>query len=237
MCSHSRIKPIMIPSFPSSWQPILNSERDKPYFYKLESFVDEERATHEIYPPQDEVFSSLEWTPYDNTRVLILGQDPYHGAGQGHGLAFSVRPRISKPPSLINIFRELRDDLGYKVPNNGFLVPWANQGVLLLNAVLTVRAGEANSHKGRGWEKLTDEIIKTVNDKTEHVVFVLWGGYAARKIPLIDSARHTIIRSAHPSPLSAHNGFFGSRPFRQINTALQKHGQAEIDWQIPDIPR
>lgn len=225
----------MIHPFPSSWQPILGAEREKPYFQKLESFVDEERATHTIFPPQDQVFSALELTPYEQTRVLILGQDPYHGAGQGHGLAFSVRPHIAKPPSLINIFRELRDDLGCRVPNNGFLVPWAGQGVLLLNAVLTVRAGQANSHKSKGWEKLTDEIIRRVNEKAEHVVFVLWGGYAAKKIPLIDDARHTIIRSAHPSPLSAHNGFFGSRPFSQINAALQAHGQAEIDWQIPDI--
>jgi uracil-DNA glycosylase len=227
----------MLPSFPLSWQSILEAERDKPYFQKLETFVDEERAAHTIFPPPDEVFSSLELTPYNNTRVLILGQDPYHGANQGHGLAFSVRPGIAKPPSLVNIFRELRDDSGCKVPNNGFLVPWAEQGVLLLNAVLTVRQGKANSHKGRGWEKLTDQIMKAVSNKEEHVVFVLWGGYAAKKIPLIDDARHTIIRAAHPSPLSAHNGFFGSRPFSQINAALQAHGRAEIDWQIPDIAK
>ena len=225
----------MIPEFPASWQPFLNDERDKPYFQKLEQFVDEERATHTIYPPQEEVFSALAITSYEKTRVLILGQDPYHGANQGHGLAFSVRPGITKPPSLVNIFRELRNDLGYKVPKNGYLVPWARQGVLMINAVLTVRAGEANSHKGKGWEKLTDEIIRRVNEKESRVVFVLWGGYAAKKMALIDDTRHTIVRSAHPSPLSAHNGFFGSKPFSHINGALRESGQAEIDWQIPDL--
>jgi uracil-DNA glycosylase len=225
----------MIPPFPPSWQPLLNAERDKPYFQKLEQFVDAERATHNVYPPQEQVFSALELTPYEQVRVLVLGQDPYHGPNQGHGLAFSVRPGVAKPPSLVNIFRELRDDVGCKVPNNGYLVPWAQQGVLLLNAVLTVRAHEANSHKGKGWEKLTDEIIRRVNEKESRVVFVLWGGYAAKKLSLIDESRHTVVRSAHPSPLSAHNGFFDSKPFSQINAALRDSGQAEINWQIADM--
>jgi uracil-DNA glycosylase len=225
----------MIPPFPPSWQPLLNAERDKPYFQKLEQFVDAERATHNVYPPQEQVFSALELTPYEQVRVLVLGQDPYHGPNQGHGLAFSVRPGVAKPPSLVNIFRELRDDVGCKVPNNGYLVPWAQQGVLLLNAVLTVRAHEANSHKGKGWEKLTDEIIRRVNEKESLVVLVLWGGYAAKKLSLIDESRHTVVRSAHPSPLSAHNGFFDSKPFSQINAALRDSGQAEINWQIADM--
>jgi uracil-DNA glycosylase len=225
----------MIPPFPASWQPMLNAERDKPYFHKLEQFVDGERQEHAVYPPQEQVFSALELTPYEQVRVLILGQDPYHGPNQGHGLAFSVRPGVAKPPSLVNIFRELRDDLGCKVPNNGYLIPWAQQGVLLLNAVLTVRAHEANSHKGKGWEKLTDEIIRRVNEQETPVVFVLWGGYAAKKLSLIDESRHTIVRSAHPSPLSAHNGFFGSKPFSQINQVLRDSGQTEINWQVPDL--
>lgn len=225
----------MIPEFPSSWQPLLNAERDKLYFQKLEQFLDNERQEHTVYPPQEQVFSALELTPYEQVRVLILGQDPYHGPNQGHGLAFSVRPGVAKPPSLVNIFRELREDLGCKVPNNGYLVPWAQQGVLLLNAVLTVRAHEANSHKAKGWEKLTDEIIRRVNEKESRVVFVLWGGYAGKKELLIDASRHTVVRSAHPSPLSAHNGFFGSKPFSQINQILRDSGQVEINWQISDM--
>ncbi|HEX8834120.1 MAG TPA: uracil-DNA glycosylase [Abditibacteriaceae bacterium] len=225
----------MLPPFPASWQPVLDAEREKPYFQKLEEFVEAERATHTVFPPRENVFSALELTPYEKVSVFILGQDPYHGAGQAHGLAFSVLPGVSKPPSLGNIFKELRDDVGCKVPNNGFLKPWAEQGVLMLNAVLTVRAGEANSHKARGWEKFTDEVIRQVNAKPEPVVFVLWGGYAAKKLSPIDAGRHAVIRSAHPSPLSAHNGFFGSRPFSKINELLREAGKPEIDWQIPDL--
>lgn len=224
----------MIPPIPDAWR-VLESEREQPYFSRLEAFVDAERAAHKVFPPQDEVFSALQLTPLQRVRVLVLGQDPYHGEGQGHGLAFSVRPGISKPPSLVNIFRELRDDLGCKVPNNGYLVPWAQQGVLLMNAVLTVRAQEANSHKGKGWEKFTDAAIRAVNDKAEPVVFVLWGGYAGKKEGLIDSSRHIVLKSAHPSPLSANVGFFGSRPFSKINQALQEAGRGEIDWQIPNL--
>ena len=224
----------MIPPIPDSWR-VLESEREQPYFQKLEAFVDEERRTQTVFPPEDEVFSALELTPLNEVRVLVLGQDPYHGAGQGHGLAFSVRPGVSKPPSLVNIFRELRDDLGCKVPNNGYLVPWAQQGVLLLNAVLTVRAHEANSHKGKGWEKFTDAAIRAINDQAEPVVFVLWGGYAGKKESLIDTSRHIVLKSAHPSPLSANVGFLGSRPFSKTNQALQQAGRGEIDWQIPDL--
>lgn len=220
---------------PESWKPVVGAELEKPYFEKLRTFVEAERAAHTIYPPDEHVFAALEATPYENVKVFLLGQDPYHGPGQAHGLSFSVLPGVGKPPSLQNIFRELRDELDCKVPNNGYLMPWANQGVLLLNAVLTVRASEPNSHKGKGWEKFTDAVLKAVNEKEEQVVFVLWGGYARKKASLIDTSRHVIIESAHPSPLSAHNGFFGSRPFSKINEALRAGGQGEIDWQIPDL--
>ncbi len=220
---------------PESWQGALGDELQKPYFEKLRDFVDAERASQTIFPPEDKVFGALEATPYESVKVFLLGQDPYHGPGQAHGLSFSVLPGNTKPPSLINIFKELHDDLGCKVPNNGYLMPWAQQGVLLLNAVLTVRAHQANSHKGKGWEKFTDAVLKAVNEKQERVVFVLWGGYARKKVPLIDTSRHVIVESAHPSPLSAHTGFFGSKPFSQINAALREAGQGEIDWQIPNL--
>ena len=219
----------MLPLFPESWQS-LESEREQPYFSLLEKFVDAERATHEIFPSQGQEFSALEATPLNQVRVFILGQDPYHGPGQGHGLAFSVLPGVAKPPSLVNIFRELKDDIGCAAPRDGYLLPWASQGVLMLNAVLTVRRGEANSHKAKGWERLTDKIISLVNAQEERVVFVLWGGYAGKKESLIEAQKHTILKSAHPSPLSAHNGFFGSKPFSKINDALQEAGRDEIDW-------
>lgn len=220
---------------PPSWQAVVGDETEKPYFAALREFVAEERRTHAVYPPDGEEFTALELTPYEQVRVVILGQDPYHGPGQAHGLAFSVRPGVRPPPSLGNIFKELRDDLGCRIPNNGFLVPWAEQGVLLLNTVLTVREAEPNSHKGRGWEKFTDAIIRRVGHKDDEVVFVLWGAPAGKKTELIDTARHTIVQSVHPSPLSAKRGFFGSRPFSQINAALKKAGKPEIDWQIPDL--
>ena len=222
-------------SLPDDWHNALGAEFDQPYFHKLREFVDGERQVHTVFPPEDEVFNAFAHAPLSQVKVLLLGQDPYHDNNQAHGLCFSVRHGIKPPPSLQNMFRELRDDLGCRVPNNGYLMPWADQGMLLLNAVLTVRAHQANSHKSKGWEKFTDEAIRQVNAKTEHVVFVLWGGYAQKKLPLIDTSRHTVVQSAHPSPLSAHNGFFGSKPFSQINAALRAHGQTEIDWQLPDI--
>ncbi|HEX5690728.1 MAG TPA: uracil-DNA glycosylase, partial [Roseiflexaceae bacterium] len=167
--------------------------------------------------------------------VLLLGQDPYHDHNQAHGLCFSVRPGIRPPPSLANMFKELKDDLGCRVPNNGYLVPWAEQGILMLNAVLTVRAHTPNSHKGKGWERFTDAIIRAVSANDQRVVFVLWGGYAQKKLALIDAERHVVIQSAHPSPLSARNGFFGSQPFSRINAELRAAGRPEIDWQIPDL--
>ena len=222
-------------SFPPSWRAVVGDETEKPYFAALREFVAEERRTHPVYPPEGEEFTALELTPYDQVRVVILGQDPYHGPGQAHGLAFSVRPGVRPPPSLRNIFKELRDDLGCRIPDNGFLVPWAEQGVLLLNTVLTVREAAPNSHKGRGWEKFTDAVISRVGHRDDEVVFVLWGAPAGKKTELIDTERHTIVQSVHPSPLSAKRGFFGSRPFSQVNDALRRAGKPEIDWQIPDL--
>nr|WP_202451767.1 uracil-DNA glycosylase [Streptomyces sp. SID4948] len=219
---------------PDSWETALGGELDKPYFKQLTDFVEQERGEHRIFPPRDEVFAALAATPFDRVKVLILGQDPYHGEGQGHGLCFSVRPGVKTPPSLRNIFKELRDELGYPLPDNGCLMPWAEQGVLLLNAVLTVREGEANSHKGKGWEKFTDAVITALSDRPDPAVFVLWGNYAKKKLPLIDTARHTVIQGAHPSPLSA-KLFLGSRPFGQIDEAVKAQGHDPIDWRIPDL--
>jgi len=221
-------------TIPESWQTVIGDELAKPYFLQLQQFIAEERQNHTVYPPTEDVYNALKLTPYDQVRVLLLGQDPYHDENQAHGLCFSVRPGIKPPPSLVNIFKELRNDLGCRIPNHGYLVKWAEQGVLLLNAVLTVRAHQANSHKNKGWEKFTDAVIRAVNAKPDPVVFVLWGGYAQKKLKLIDTGRHTVVQSAHPSPLSANNGFFGSRPFSQINAILRAAGKPPIDWQIED---
>ena len=219
----------------TSWRPVLLAETEEPYWKELQQFVRTERKKHTVYPPDKEVFGALHLTPYEKVSVLVLGQDPYHGPRQAHGLCFSVRPGIEPPPSLVNIFKELRDDLGCKIPNHGNLEHWARQGVLLLNAVLTVRAGQPTSHKGKGWETFTDAIIRAVNGKPDRVVFVLWGAYARAKARFVDASRHVIVQTAHPSPLSASNGFFGSRPFSKINAALQAAGKPEIDGQIPDM--
>ena len=219
---------------PKSWLRVIGEELDQPYFHELAAFVDAERQRFAVYPPEADVFSALKLTPYAQARVVLLGQDPYHEPGQAHGLCFSVLPGVALPPSLRNIFRELRDDLGCPIPNNGYLISWATQGVLLLNTVLTVRAHAPNSHRGKGWERFTDAIIRSVNEKNHRVVFVLWGAAAQRKVELITSARHVIVRAAHPSPLSVRNGFFGSKPFSAINTALAAVGEPEITWQIPD---
>lgn len=221
---------------PRSWMTAVGEEFKKPYYQRLQEFLAEERRRYTVYPPEDEVFFALQTTHYENVNVLILGQDPYHDENQAHGLAFSVRPGVRPPPSLMNIFKELRDDLGCRIPNSGYLVPWAEQGVLLLNTVLTVRAHQPNSHKGKGWEKFTDTVFRKVNEKVDPVVFVLWGGHARKKRALIDTSRHLIVESAHPSPLSARSGFFGSRPFSRINQALKEAGKPEIDWQLPDLP-
>jgi uracil-DNA glycosylase len=215
---------------PREWHPLVAAELDTPQFHQLLSFLDEESRAHTIYPPQPDIFNALRLTPHEDVRVVILGQDPYHDDGQAHGLAFSVRPGVRPPPSLANIFRELRDDIGCAIPGHGYLVPWAEQGVLLLNTVLTVRAHAPASHKGKGWERFTDAVIRAVSAKETPVVFVLWGAPAQKKRALIDASRHTIIQSAHPSPLSARTGFFGSKPFSQINAALRTANAAEIDW-------
>jgi uracil-DNA glycosylase len=219
----------------TSWRPVLIEEAHKPYFKELQQFVSEARREHTVFPPEADVFAALHLTPYQSVNVLILGQDPYHDDDQAHGLCFSVRPGITIPPSLLNIFKEMKSDIGCSMPNNGCLTHWAEQGVLLLNAVLTVQAHQANSHKDKGWEIFTDAVIRAVNAKPDPVVFVLWGAYARKKIALIDRNRHIVIESTHPSPLSAHRGFFGSRPFSKINAALRSLGKPEIDWQISDL--
>ena len=217
----------------TDWNPILRAELTKPYWPELQRFVADERAHHPVYPPGDEVFAALHLTPYAAVKVLILGQDPYHGPGQAHGLCFSVRPGVPVPPSLQNIHAELHSDLGIEPPDHGCLDAWAAQGVLLLNTTLTVRARQAASHQGKGWEQFTDEIILAVSAKPERVVFILWGASARRKKGLVDTSRHVVIESAHPSPLSARNGFFGSRPFSRANASLAEVGRTPVDWRIP----
>ncbi len=222
----------MPPQLPASWNAVIGAEFEKPYFQNLETFVAGERAANQVFPPEEDVFSAFHLTPYESVTVFLLGQDPYHDDGQAHGLCFSVRPGIKPPPSLANMYKELHSDLGITPPKHGFLESWAKQGMLMLNAVLTVRAHTPNSHKDRGWETFTDAVIRVVSAKPDPVVFVLWGAYAQKKEKLIDTARHTVIKTAHPSPLSARNGFFGSKPYSTINAALKKHGKAEIDWSL-----
>lgn len=216
----------------TDWNPILKAELEQSYWSELQAFVRDEREHHQVFPPADEVFAALHKTPYADVLVLILGQDPYHGPGQAHGLCFSVKRPVPPPPSLANIFKELKSDLDLDPPEHGDLSAWADQGVLLLNSVLTVRAQTAASHANKGWETFTDQVIRAVNAKPEPVVFLLWGSYARKKKALIDTARHTVIESAHPSPLSARNGFFGSRPFSRTNEALERRGRAPINWRL-----
>lgn len=219
----------------TDWNPILKAEFKKPYWPALQEFVHAERTANAVYPPHDEVFAALHLTPFESVKVLLLGQDPYHGPGQAHGLCFSVQPGVKVPPSLVNIYKELESDLGIPAPDHGHLSHWARQGVLLLNTTLTVRAHQAASHQKQGWETFTDEVIKAVAAKEETVVFVLWGASAGRKKDLIDTDRHHIIQAPHPSPLSAHRGFFGSKPFSEINTVLSNAGREPIDWALPPI--
>jgi uracil-DNA glycosylase len=218
----------------TDWNPLLRGEFDKPYWATLQAFVRNEREHHVVYPPHQDVFAAIHLTSYADTRVMILGQDPYHGPGQAHGLCFSVRRGVAVPPSLVNIHKELQSDLGVPPVRHGNLEHWATSGVLLLNTTLTVRAGQAASHQGKGWETFTDQVIRVVNDKVDPVVFILWGASARKKRSLIDTSRHAIVESAHPSPLSAHNGFFGSRPFSTANEALIARGRQPIDWRLPD---
>lgn len=225
----------MMPAIPGSWRAEVGGEAGKPYFRQLREFVARERESFEVYPPERETFRALELTPFRDVSVLLLGQDPYPGPGQAHGLAFSVARGVAVPASLRNIYAELRTDIrGFRAPSHGNLESWAAQGVLLLNAVLTVRKRAPNSHKGRGWETFTDTIITRLSERRDPVVFLLWGSYARKKARLIDASRHEIIEGVHPSPLAARRGFFGSRPFSRVNRALRAAGRPEIDWQIPD---
>jgi len=221
-----------VPATTTDWNPVLRAELHKPYWKELQAFVAAQRAQHAVYPPGEDVFAALHLTPRARTRVVILGQDPYHGPGQAHGLAFSVRPGVPPPPSLRNIFAELVTDLGIPPPGGGNLEPWARQGVLLLNTTLTVRGGASASHQGKGWEIFTDEVIKAVDAKPERVVFLLWGASARRKRSLVDTTRHVVITAAHPSPLSASGGFFGTRPFSRANAALVEAGREPLDWTL-----
>lgn len=216
----------------NDWDDVLSEEFDKPYYQNLRDFLNEEYSSRVIYPLPKYVYTALKLTTYKDTKVVILGQDPYHEPDQAHGLAFSVNKNVQIPPSLVNIYKELHDDIGCKIPNHGYLVDWAKQGVLLLNTVLTVRAHQANSHAHKGWEQLTDSIIQKLNDKQEPVVFILWGANARSKKALITSQKHLIIESVHPSPLSAYNGFFGSKPFSKTNRFLISNDIKPIDWQI-----
>jgi len=215
----------------TDWNPLLHAEFDKPYWHALQSFVASEREQHAVYPAHADVFAALHHTSFADTKVVILGQDPYHGPRQAHGLCFSVQRGVATPPSLANIFKELQADVGLPIPSHGNLAGWAQRGVLLLNTTLTVRAAQAASHQGKGWETFTDEVIRVANSKP-FVVFVLWGAQARKKKLLIDLSRHAVVESAHPSPLSAHQGFMGSRPFSQINAALRAGGLCDIDWAL-----
>ena len=219
-----------------SWKAVLDGEFDKDYMRSLKSFLlQRKQAGHVIYPPGSLIFNALDQTPFDQVKVVILGQDPYHGAGQAHGLCFSVQPGVAIPPSLQNIFKEIRNDLGLEPPAHGCLLSWARQGVLLLNAVLTVEAGNAGAHQGRGWEIFTDRIIGELNTQREHLVFMLWGSYAQKKGAMIDRRRHLVLQSPHPSPLSAHRGFSGNRHFSKTNDYLTAHGVSPVNWQLPAI--
>lgn len=219
----------------NDWNDYLAAEFKEDYYLQLREFLKEEYKTRVIYPSMYDIFNALHYTSYHECKVVILGQDPYHGPGQAHGLSFSVKPGVKAPPSLMNIFKELHDDLGCKVPDNGCLRPWAEQGVLLLNTVLTVREHQANSHKGIGWERFTDKVISVLNEREKPLAFILWGGPARRKKSMITNPNHFIVESPHPSPLSAFGGFFGSKPFSKVNDFLCSTVQEPIDWQIPDI--
>ena len=219
----------------NDWNEILNNEFSKDYYLSLREFLKKEYTNKIIYPDKYDIFNALHYTPYKNIKVVILGQDPYHGINQAHGLSFSVKPGIKIPPSLLNIYKELNSDLGCYIPNNGYLKKWADQGILLLNTSLTVRAGEANSHKNIGWEIFTNRIISLINEKSDPVVFLLWGNNAISKKSLITNKQHLILSSAHPSPLSASRGFFGSKPFSKINKFLISVNKDPIDWQIENI--
>ena len=219
----------------NDWLEPLNPEFRKPYYAELFQFVKEEYAARKVFPPADDIFNAFHLTPLSQVKVVILGQDPYHNDGQAHGLCFSVKPDVDIPPSLVNIYQELHDDLGCDIPNNGYLTKWAKQGVLMLNTVLTVRAHQANSHRGKGWEEFTDAAIRILNEQDRPIVFILWGSPAQKKAAMLHNPKHIILKSPHPSPLSAYRGFFGSRPFSQTNEFLERNGLEPVDWQIENV--
>ncbi|MCQ2607600.1 MAG: uracil-DNA glycosylase [Bacteroidales bacterium] len=220
----------MDPKIEESWKRVLIDEFNKPYFYALKDFLVEEKKRYVVYPEGKNIFNAFACTPFDKVKVVIIGQDPYHGPGQAHGLSFSVQDGIQKPPSLQNIFKELHDDIGKPIPESGNLESWARQGVLLLNATLTVRANQAGSHQKRGWEQFTDKVIQTISEQKSGIVFILWGSFAQAKSALIDTSKHYILKAAHPSPLSSYKGFFGCRHFSKTNEILQNLGEAPIEW-------
>ena len=219
----------------NDWLEPLTPEFQKDYYKNLFSKIKEEYSNHLIFPPADDIFNAFHLTPLSEVKVVIIGQDPYHNVGQAHGLCFSVKPDVDIPPSLVNIYKELQDDLGCNIPNNGYLVKWAKQGVLMLNTVLTVRAHQANSHRGLGWEQFTDAAIQVLNKEDRPIVFILWGSPAQKKKAMLNNPNHLILEAPHPSPLSAYRGFFGSRPFSKTNAFLKEHGLKEIDWQIENV--
>lgn len=219
----------------NDWMQALQGEFHKPYYKELYQFVRNEYNTTVVFPPADDIFNAFHLTPLHEVKVVIIGQDPYHNVGQAHGLCFSVKPDVDIPPSLVNIYQELHDDLGCYIPNNGYLVKWAKQGVLMLNTVLTVRAHQANSHRGKGWEEFTDAAIRTLNEQDRPIVFILWGRPAQMKKSMLTNPHHLILEAPHPSPLSAYRGFFGSKPFSKTNQFLEAHGETPIDWQIENV--
>ncbi|MBQ5796895.1 MAG: uracil-DNA glycosylase [Firmicutes bacterium] len=217
----------------NDWDQVLAGEFEKDYYLELRKFLKEEYSTRTIYPSMYDIFNALKHTAYKDVKVVILGQDPYHGPNQAHGMCFSVKKGVAVPPSLVNIYKELKEDVGFEIPNHGFLESWADQGVLLMNTVLTVRGGQANSHKGKGWEIFTDQVIRHLNDRQKPMVFLLWGAHAKSKRQLITNPNHMILTAAHPSPLSAYNGFYGCRHFSRTNLFLEEQGMKPIDWQLP----
>ena len=224
-----------MPPISNDWAKALSPEYKKDYYKKLFDFVGQEYATRKIFPPGDDIFNAFHLTPLSEVKCVIIGQDPYHDDGQAHGLCFSVKPDVAIPPSLVNIYKELNEDLGCYIPNNGYLVKWAKQGVLLLNAVLTVRAHQAASHQGKGWEEFTDAAIRAVNEQDRPIVFLLWGGFAQKKAAMLNNPKHLILKAPHPSPLSVYRGFFGCKHFSQANEFLVANGLEPIDWQIENI--
>ena len=219
----------------NDWLPALEPEFGKPYYKDLYRFVLQEYRTAQVFPPAEDVFNAFHLTPLGQVKVVIIGQDPYHNVGQAHGLCFSVKPEVEIPPSLVNIYKELEDDLGCTIPNNGYLVKWAKQGVLMLNTVLTVRAHQANSHRGKGWEQFTDAAIRALNEQNRPIVFLLWGGPAGQKASMLNNPKHLVLKAPHPSPLSAYRGFFGCRHFSKTNAFLEANGIQPIDWQIENV--